>query len=235
MRQGDKTQTSFYFLKKLNEVKTSGLQLSFKIFRQPSIWYTTKTNCIKLQTTDPEICSILIFQRRVWEQFLHHIWCMIFQEKYFCYILLTDQMSLSDFLHFSRYWAIGVLQLYRSYLLVGISMATFKRIQTGMREFWVVEDFEGERIPEFAAAHNLVVSNSLFTKSKTHLVTYQHGENQSQTDQIMVKQQNIMLICDVNTIPNEECVSQHKVLVCDARIVKSEDWCKKFVPTSWSS
>ena len=51
----------------------------------------------------------------------------------------------------------------------------------------------------------------------------------------MVKQQNIMLICDVNTIPNEECVSQHKVLVCDARIVKSEDWCKKFVPTSWSS
>ena len=142
MRQGDKTQTSFYFLKKLNKVKTSGLQLSFKIFRQPSIWYITKTNCIKLQTTDPEICSILIFQRRVWEQFLHHIWCMIFQEKYFCYILLTDQMSLSDFLHFSRYWAIGVLQLYRSYLLVGISMATFKRIQMGLREFWVVEDFE---------------------------------------------------------------------------------------------
>ena len=36
-------------------------------------------------------------------------------------------------------------------------------------------------------------------------------------------------MCDVKVIPNEECVTQHKLLVCDARIVKSEDWCKKFV------
>ena len=35
---------------------------------------------------------------------------------------------------------------------------------------------------------------------------------------------------DVKVIPNEECVTQHKLLVCDARIVKSEDRCKKFVP-----
>ena len=36
-----------------------------------------------------------------------------FQEKYFsCYILLTDQISLSDCLYFSRYRAICVLQLF---------------------------------------------------------------------------------------------------------------------------
>ena len=35
---------------------------------------------------------------------------------------------------------------------------------------------------------------------------------------------------DVKVIPNEECVTQHKLLVCDARIVKKEDQCKKFVP-----
>ena len=36
----------------------------------------------------------------------------IFQEKCFSYyILLTDQISLSDCLYFSRYWAISVLQL----------------------------------------------------------------------------------------------------------------------------
>ena len=35
---------------------------------------------------------------------------------------------------------------------------------------------------------------------------------------------------DVKVIPNEECVNQHKLLVCDARIVKSEDRCQKFVP-----
>ena len=27
-----------------------------------------------------------------------------------------------------------------------------------------------------------------------------------------------------------KCVTQHKLLVCDTRIVKSEDRCKKFVP-----
>ena len=33
------------------------------------------------------------------------IFCMIFEEKYFsCYILLTDQMSLSGCLYFVRYW-----------------------------------------------------------------------------------------------------------------------------------
>ena len=46
---------------------------------------------------------------------------------------------------------------------------------------------EGERILELAVAHNLVVSNSLFTKRESHLVTCQSGENQSQIDYILVK------------------------------------------------
>ena len=38
-----------------------------------------------------------------------------FQEKCLsCYILLTDQMSFSDYLYFLRYWAICVLDLFRS-------------------------------------------------------------------------------------------------------------------------
>ena len=48
MRQGDKYMTSFYFFKKdLYEVKASGLQLSFNIFRLLAAWHTTKMNCIK--------------------------------------------------------------------------------------------------------------------------------------------------------------------------------------------
>ena len=36
----------------------------------------------------------------------------VFQKKCFsCYILLTDQISVSDCLYFSRYWAVCVLQL----------------------------------------------------------------------------------------------------------------------------
>ena len=77
--------------------------------------------------------------------------------------------------------------------------------------------------------YNLVVSNSFFTK-KGDLLTYQSGENQSQTDYILVKQKNIKLVHDVKVISNEECVTQHKLLVCGAKMVKSGDWCKKFVP-----
>ena len=56
------------------------------------------------------IRSLLIFQKRVWDQF--------FQEKCFsCYILLTGQISLSYCLYVSRYWTIYVLQLYVLQLL----------------------------------------------------------------------------------------------------------------------
>ena len=40
-------------------------------------------------------------------------------------------------------------------------------------------NLEVERILEFDVAHNEVVSNSLFMKRESHLVTYQSGENQS--------------------------------------------------------
>ena len=43
---------------------------------------------------------------------LHHILCIIFQEKCFlCYILLTDQVLLSDCLYFTRHWTICVSKL----------------------------------------------------------------------------------------------------------------------------
>ena len=34
--------------------------------------YTMKTNFIPFETVDPEICSILIFYKRVWYYLLHH-------------------------------------------------------------------------------------------------------------------------------------------------------------------
>ena len=46
----------------------------------------------------------------------------------------------------------------------------------------------------------------------------------------MVKQQNIKLVSDVKVMPNDECVTQHKIVVCDARIAKSLDCCKKLFP-----
>ena len=106
---------SLFYKNAQYEVKESRLQLSFNMFQQPATWHKMKTNSVKPQTIDPEIeiCSILIFQKMVWDQFLHQILCMTFQEKCFsCYNLLTDQISLSDCLYFLKYWAICVLRLF---------------------------------------------------------------------------------------------------------------------------
>ena len=87
-----------YEVKAFFKVKACDLLISFNIFQQFSTWNTinTNTNCV-IQTTDPEICQIMIFQKRVWKQFFHHIWRIIFQEKYFSfYILETRQISLCD-------------------------------------------------------------------------------------------------------------------------------------------
>ena len=93
--------------------KSKWVQLDFAIFRQPSNQHTIEANCVKLYTIDPEICSILIFQMRVWEQFLQPILCMIFQQKCSsCCALLTYQISLSGCLYFLKYWAMCVLQLF---------------------------------------------------------------------------------------------------------------------------
>ena len=104
-KAGELVPVCFLFFKKaLHQVKASGLQLDFTTFRQPSNQHKIETNYLKLQTTDREICSILIFQIRVWEQFLQHILCAIFQQK--CpssYILLADQISLPGCLYFLRY------------------------------------------------------------------------------------------------------------------------------------
>ena len=96
MRQGNQFQTSHCFLKSLlnkkqffivsycfllfflYEVKANGLQLSFYLFRYSPNWQTFKTKFIKFQNIDPEICSILSFQKRVWELFIYRIYSIIF-------------------------------------------------------------------------------------------------------------------------------------------------------------
>ena len=103
-----------FFNKALSEVKASGgYPSNVHTVQSPSNWPTMKRNCIKLQTIDPEIWSILIFQESVWEQFLHYILCMNFQRNVSC-VLSTDQISLSDCLFFLEYWGICVSQLFVS-------------------------------------------------------------------------------------------------------------------------
>ena len=66
MRWGNQFQSSFYFFEFTKyEVKAIGQQLSFNVFQYPSTQDTIKIKCTKPQTIDPEVCSILIFQKRV--------------------------------------------------------------------------------------------------------------------------------------------------------------------------
>ena len=106
---------------------------------------------------------------------------------------------------------------------IGKNADEYKRVHGGRR--FERRNLEGERILEFAVARNLVVSNLLFTKRESHLVTYQSGEIQSQIDYILIKWQNIKLVRDVKVIPHKDCVTQQKLLACDARIIKSKNRC----------
>ena len=65
-------------------------------------------------------------------------------------------------------------------------------------------------------------------KRESHLVTYQSGENQSQIDYILVKQQNIKSVRDLKVIPNVHKPAQTTCLWQKNK--KNENWCKKFVP-----
>ena len=50
---------------------------------------------------DPELCSTLNFQKKVWEYYVYHIVYMVFQKKYFsCDALLIDQISLPDIVQY---------------------------------------------------------------------------------------------------------------------------------------
>ena len=103
MRQGNQFQSVFCFFS-LYQVKASDLQLDFTKFRQPSNQHTIETNCLKFYTIDPEICSILIFQIRVWERFLQHILCMIFQQKCSSCYIFNLRNFIVWLLYFLRYW-----------------------------------------------------------------------------------------------------------------------------------
>ena len=66
-----------------------------------------KTNCIIFHTVDPEICSIFL-EKELKIASPPHFMYYFSGKTFLVFILLTDQISLSD-LCFMRYWGIGLL------------------------------------------------------------------------------------------------------------------------------
>ena len=74
----------FFFLKKaLQKIKARGHHLSLNIFQWITSWTENKKKFITFQAVDTRIYSILVFYKRIWDQLLQLILCMIFEKKYF--------------------------------------------------------------------------------------------------------------------------------------------------------
>ena len=85
---------------------------------------------------------------------------------------------------------------------------------------------EGEMLLEFGEAMEFVILNTWFQKEIAKLVTYESGGCKSQIDYILVRKSERSKVKDVKVIPNEECIQQHKLLVCILNVGEQRHQCK---------
>ena len=72
---------------------------------------------------------------------------------------------------------------------------------------------EGERILEFAVTRNLQICNSVF-KNKENLITCESGGVANVIEYMLTRVGDRETVQNRNTIPGEEYVSQHRLLIC---------------------
>ena len=94
----------FFFKKKaLYWIKASRLQLGFTILIALKLAYNRNKLFKTFQYCTRDMLNFDILDKGLSEFFLQHIFCIVFQQK--CsssHILLTDQMSLPDYVYFLR-------------------------------------------------------------------------------------------------------------------------------------
>jgi tRNA(His) 5'-end guanylyltransferase len=69
----------------------------------------------------------------------------------------------------------------------------------------------------FALAYDLIVTNTLFRKRVSHLVTFSSGQHCSQIDFILARREDRHACLDCKVIPVECVVLQHEFVVADFR------------------
>ena len=111
---------------------------------------------------------------------------------------------------------------------VGAAAAGFEEVHGG--HGWGVRNAEGERVLEFAVANDLIVCNTWFMKRASHRITYQSGDSSTQVDYIMYRKSLRRHVVNAKVIPGEEAATQHKLLVCDIKVVVPPQPKSKFVP-----
>src|SRR5213083_131660 len=102
---------------------------------------------------------------------------------------------------------------------VGTKAAGYEGVHGG--KGYGLRNTEGEMLLEFADAMKLVVLNTWFTKDKSKKVTYESGGNKSVVDYMFVRRCDLAKVSDINVIGSEECVQQHKLLICKIDLQES--------------
>uniref|UniRef100_A0A914VFQ9 Endonuclease/exonuclease/phosphatase domain-containing protein n=1 Tax=Plectus sambesii TaxID=2011161 RepID=A0A914VFQ9_9BILA len=77
---------------------------------------------------------------------------------------------------------------------------------------------DGERILDYAEAHDLRLINTFFAKPAAHLRTYYSGGKDSQIDFVLTRRRDFRLALDAKIIPSESIGPQHRPLVVTMRI-----------------
>ena len=84
---------------------------------------------------------------------------------------------------------------------------------------------DGDRVLEFAVANDFVIGNTFFVKRDSRL-----GNAKTQIDFILLRKRNLKMAKDIKIIPSEECVPQHKLLICELRLKTQKPHPKPFSP-----
>jgi hypothetical protein len=74
---------------------------------------------------------------------------------------------------------------------------------------------EEEGILNFILAYDLFITNILFRKRVSHLVTFSSGQHCSQIDFIFTRREDRHACLDCKVIPGECVVPQHKLVVAN--------------------
>ena len=75
------------------------------------------------------------------------------------------------------------------------------------------------RILDISTATNLAITNTYFSKLDNKLNAYKSGTSLSQIDFILIRLRDLKMIRNTVAIGNEYCVSQHKLLVFEMKIL----------------
>ena len=71
---------------------------------------------------------------------------------------------------------------------------------------------DGTRILDLCTTVNLTIT--YFIKPDSHLVTYHSGNSCTQVEYILTRRSDLKQVQNVKAIRDEECVTQHKLFVC---------------------